>query len=101
MSGLQVCLTKLLPLLTVLSSSCMVPSSPPPNAARGINIYLVIASVLLRKVLEEEEIRSKGKDQNFLSFIAVLPSKNTTILNRSLFMTPRTIGDAGGNGESI
>ena len=55
--------------------------------------------MFLHKVLEEDEIRSKSKDQNFLSFIAVHPSKDTTILNGSLFMTSRTFGDAGGNGE--
>jgi len=41
--------------------------------------------MLLHKVLEEE-ISSKGKDQNVLSFIAAVPAKNTTVLNRILFM---------------
>lgn len=97
-SGLQFFLTKIPPFLRVPSSS---PTHPPPcpNAARGINIFLVITSIFLHKGLEEE-ISSKGKDQNVLSFIAAVPSKNTTVLNGSLFMTSRTIGDAGGNGES-
>lgn len=98
-SGLQFCLTKIPPFLTVPSSSPAHPASC-AHAARGINIFLVIALMFLHKVLEEE-ISSKGKDQNVLSFIVAVPSKNTTVLSRSLFMTSGTIGDAGGNGESI
>ena len=46
------------------------------------------------------EISNKGKDQNFLSFTAAVSSENISVLN-NLFMTLRTTGDAGGNGESI
>lgn len=97
-SGLRFCLTKLPTFLTVPSSPLCSPTSL--QCSKRNKYFPCVPLVFLHKVLEEK-ISSKGRYQNFLSFIAAVPSKNTTVLNGSLIMVSRTIGGDGGNGESI